>query len=350
MADIISPVMVLPIAGILVALIVSTITALIIIPPLKKRMKERGIVGLDWNKKDEVKIPELGGIAVLFAFPIGLAIAVGLIKLFGTFDSAPILGVIGVLFIAGMIGIIDDISDIPQRIKALLVAFAALPLIMISTGSEVIRFPFGIGSIDFSTSKEMILIYWMLIVPIAITGTSNSMNMSAGYNGLESGQVMVISLSLMAAAFFAPPGQSHLSCVLIFAALFGAAAGLNYFNGYPAVIFVGDVGTLSMGAVIGAGVIIGGVQLAGIVAIAPTFYELFSTVYYSFVKKINRKMAVQRPIIDDVGKLHPPKGSERYTLAYWVLSKKPMTEKNLVRTILSIYVAFGIMAVLLTVL
>jgi len=350
MADLLSSGTILSMAAIFTALIVSAVVALLIIPPLRKRMKERGIVGLDWNKKVRVEIPELGGIAVLFAFPIGIAIATGIIKLFGSFDSAPILGAIGVLFIAGMIGIIDDISNIPQRIKALIAAFAALPLIMVASGSESIYLPFGLPPLDFSGSDHLSLLYWLLIVPIAITGAANSMNMSAGYNGLESGQVMIISVSLMAAAFFAPSGQSHLECILIFAALFGAAAGLNYYNGYPATTFVGDVGTLSMGAVIGAGVIIGGIQLAGVVAIAPAFYEAFSTAYYSFVKKVNRKTAVQKPMIDDEGRLHAPEGAERYTLAFWVLSKKPMRERSLVRVMLGIYVAFGALAVLLTIL
>lgn len=350
MADLFSSSSILPIAAIITAMVASAVTTMIIMPPLIRKMKERGIVGVDWNKKERMEIPELGGIAVLFAFPIGVAVATGLMKLLGTFDSAPILGVIGVLFIGGMIGIIDDVSNLPQRIKALVVAFAALPLIMVASGSETINLPFGIGPLDFSATEQLVLLYWLLIVPLAITGAANSMNMSAGYNGLESGQVMVVSLSLMAAAFLAPPGMSHLDCILIFAALFGGAAGLNYFNGYPAMVFVGDVGTLSMGAVIGAGVIIGGIQLAGVVAIAPAFYEAFSTVYYSLIKKVNRKSAVQRPIMDEEGRLHPPKGAERYTLAFLILSKKPMSEKNLVRTILCIYAAFGVLAVALTVL
>lgn len=141
-----------------------------------------------------------------------------------------------------------------------------------------------------------------------------------------------------------------MECILIFAALFGASVGLNYYNGYPAVVFVGDVGTLSMGAVIAAGVIIGNLQLPGLIAIAPAFYELFSTAYYSLVKKVNRKTACQKPIIDDDGRLHPPKGAERYTLGFWLLSKKPMTEKNLVRIILGIYAVFGVLAVLVTIL
>ena len=37
----------------------------------------------------------------------------------------------------------------------------------------------------------------------------------------------------------------------------------------------------------------------------------------------------------------PPKGAERYTLAYWLLSRRPMTEKKLVRVILTLYAVAG---------
>jgi len=245
-----------------------------------------------------------------------------------------------------MIGIIDNISDIPQRVKAIVLAFAALPLVIAGIGSGVIDLPFGI-IINFAGTEELKLIFWIIIVPIAITGAANAMNMSAGYNGLESGQIAIISLSLLAVVVML---DGSLEAGLIFAALFGAAVALNYFNRYPAVTFVGDVGTLSMGAVIGAGAIIGSVEFAGVIAISPAFFEGFSTAYYSFVKKINRKAACEARIIDEEGKLHAPKGAEKYTLGYWILSKKPMTEKDLVRTILVMYAISGLFAILFSVL
>jgi len=332
-------------ADIIIALVISGIATVIILPPLMKRMKERGITGTDWNKKDRQEIPELGGIALLFGFSVGISIAVGVLKEYGSFDATPILAAIGVLFIAGMIGLIDDISEISQRWKALLVAFAALPLVIAGSADQIIDLPFGY-QIALTTNETLKLVYWLVIVPFAVTGASNALNMSAGYNGLETGQAAIISFALLSTTIIA---QGPMESVLIFASLMGAAMGLNYFNGHPARVFVGDVGTLSMGAVIAAGAIIGGIELAGVVAITPAFYELGATVYYS-MKKINRKILCQRPIIDDEGRLHTPKGAERYTLAYWILSKKPMTERNLVRTILSIYAVFGLLAIIIAIL
>jgi len=330
----------------IVALVVSGLTVLFLTPIIMKRMRERGITGQDWNKKVKTEIPELGGIAILFAFPIGISIATGIIKLTVGLEASGILAAIGVLFVGGMIGLIDDISNIPQKVKGVIMTFAALPLIIAGAGLETIPLPFGLSPIDFMQTDTSQLFFWIIIVPIAVTGAANAMNMSAGYNGLETGQVAIVSAALLSAAILI---GTSIESILIFAALMGAATGLNYFNGYPAITFVGDVGTLSMGAVIATGVIVGNLELAGIIAIAPTFYELAATVYYS-LHKIERKLAMANPIIDEQGRLHPPKGAERYALSYWLLSKRPMTEQNLVRVILGIYAVFGIIAIAVAVL
>ena len=342
MADLI-PIEISQSIAVLSAIVLSGFVTFLLIPPLIKRMTERGITGRDRNKGDNTEIPQLGGIAVLFGFPIGISIAAGLLKLTGTLDSMPVLAAIGVLFIGGMFGIIDDISDIPARVKAVAVAFAALPLMLAKIGQPVIDLPFGYA-IDF-TSVD--LIFWLVLVPIAVTGVANAMNLSAGYDGLVSGQVAVISMALLAASIMGSNGGVY--APLIFAALFGCAVALNYFSGYPAVIFDGNVGTFSMGAVIAAGVVISGLEFAGVIAIAPAFYEAFAAIYYMAIKKVNRKPAMANPIVDKNGKMSPPKGAEHYTLIYWILSKKPMTEQNLVRTVLGVYALCGLLAVLVSV-
>jgi UDP-N-acetylglucosamine--dolichyl-phosphate N-acetylglucosaminephosphotransferase len=338
MADLI-PIEISQTIAVLVAILLSSLVTFLLIPPLIKRMTERGITGKDRNKGDEAEIPQLGGIAVLFGFPIGISFAAGIMKLVGTYDSLPVLAAIGVLFIGGMFGIIDDISDIPARVKAVAVAFAALPLMLAKIGQPIIDLPFGY-SIDLSAFE---LVFWLIMVPIAVTGVANAMNLSAGYDGLVSGQVTVISLALLVASII---GQKGVHAPLIFATLFGCAVALNYYSGYPAVIFDGNVGTFSMGAVIATGVVISGLEVAGMLAIAPAFYELFSSVYYMVIKKINRKPAMANPIIDEKGRLSPPKGAEHYTLEYWILSKKPMSEKDLVRVVLGLYMICGIIAII----
>ena len=164
-------------------------------------MKEGGMVGHDVNKKGRPEVAELGGISSVFAFSISLSLVVG----FKTLGYQPTgqdvgwemlyLAPIGVFFIASMVGLIDDISNIRQRAKAATLLFAALPLLIIHIPIPIVRFPLGFH-VSFENPYLLYLFYWLILVPIGVTGMANAMNMSAGYNGLESGQVMVISLGL----------------------------------------------------------------------------------------------------------------------------------------------------------
>src|SRR6267143_980510 len=132
------------------------------------------------------------GLGVLVA--LSLAFVLGLQKLLGNVAEPPFLAAISVFFMAAMIGLIDDISNIRQRLKAVAVAFAALPLMLVHLGSETIDLPLGL-QISFPTGIH--LLYWLILVPIGVTSFANAMNMSAGYNGLESGQIAIASLALL---------------------------------------------------------------------------------------------------------------------------------------------------------
>lgn len=340
----------LPALAFLVALAIVLATT----PPLIRKMREGGMVGPDVNKANRPEVAELGGIAALFAFAVSVSLVVGVQKLVGDIVEPPYLAAIAAFFIAAMIGLIDDISNIRQRVKAIAVVFASLPLLLVhfkaglaGPGTIIISenaflaLPFG-GMIDFTS---MPLVYWFVLVPIGVTGVANAMNMSAGYNGLESGQIAIASGSLFVVSAIRGTQES----LLIFAALVGVALGLYVYNRHPARVFVGDIGTLGLGAAIAAGVIIGGIEIWGLIAIAPAFYEAGATFYYVLVKKNgNRREACHNPVIHPDGRLSPPKGAERYTLAYYILGKRPMTEPRLVATLLGVYALSGAVAIALS--
>ena len=332
---------------------VALVIVLVTMPPLIRKMTEGGMVGRDVNKRGRPAVAELGGIASLFAFSISLSLVVGVVKLTGYLYEPPYLAAISVFFIASMVGLIDDISNIRQRVKAAAVVFASLPLLLVhfKPGLD------GLGTIDIATNAfvafpggwnldltAMPLVYWFILVPIGVTGVANAMNMSAGYNGLESGQIAVVSGVLLVVASVRGTPES----VLIFAALLGAALGLFWFNRYPSRVFIGDIGTLGLGAAIGAGVILGGLEVYGLVVIAPAFYEAGATVYYARRGGVDRREACHNPRIAKDGTLAPPKGAERYTLAYFILGRRPLGERKLVRTLLGLYAISGVVAILLS--
>ena len=330
--------------GVFVALGLAFVLVLIVMPSLIRKMRAGGMVGKDVNKASKAEVTELGGIAALFAFSVSLSLVVGLQKLLGNVAEPPFLAAISVFFMAAMIGLIDDISNMKQRLKAIVLAFAALPLMLVHLGPEVIDLPFG-WTINFTGS--MYLLYWIILVPIGVTGLANAVNMSAGYNGLESGQVAIVAGSLLLIGYLRDVPSYAL---LILATLVGCAIGLFYFNRYPAKVFIGDVGTMGLGAAIAAAVVLGHLEFYGIVAIMPAFYEGAATVYYGLQgKNGKRRTACHDPILLPDGRLRPSTGAERYTLANLILSKRPMGERSLVRVLLSLYALCSVAAIALSV-
>ncbi len=315
-------------------------TVFVLTPPLIRKMQVGGMVGLDVNKATKTPIAELGGISALFAFSVSLSLVVGFQKLLGNVAEPPFLAAISVFFMAATIGLIDDISDLPQRLKAVAVAFSALPLMLVHLGAPVISFPFGF---QLAFLGEIHLVYWLVLVPLGVTGVANAMNMSAGYNGLETGQISVIAASLLVV------GQLRGSpdvALLVFGAILGCSAGMFYFNRYPARVFVGDIGTLGLGAGLAAGIILAHIEFYGLIAIAPAFYELAATLYYGGKSSnLARKQACRSPTISQNGLLSPPGGAGRYTLAYWILSKRSLGEKHLVYVLLLLYGISGLVAI-----
>ncbi len=303
-------------------------------PKLIEKMKIKNMTGRDVNKTDGRRVAEMGGIAAIMGFAVALTGVIGIEKIMDTVQADIVLGILGVLFISAFIGLIDDISVLSQRMKVVLVAFAALPLVIVHIGSHRVMLPFDFGFI-FPYH-----LYWIIVVPFAITGAANALNMSAGYNGLETGQVAVISGFLLLIAIIK---DSSFSTLLVFSGLLGASLALYHFNKFPAKIFVGDVGTLSMGAVIGAGVVIGNIQFYGVILIMPAFFELDSTMYHD-LKHVDRKTACRHPVLLEDGKLQTPEGAQWYTLPYFILSRRSLTEKELVSRMLMLYFICGVVA------
>lgn len=309
-------------------------------PFIIKKMKMGGMVGRDINKINKPEVAEMGGIGGYLGFSLGATITVGILKLYGYENEVPILVAISVFSIAIIVGLFDDIAILTQGEKAIFIILASLPLMISTNGVPEINYIVETYKFDdFITRK----IYWVILVPIGISGMANALNMSAGYNGLESGQFAIIAFFLIIINYIKGGGEAT---YIIFGCLFGSSVGLFIYNRFPAQTFVGDVGTLGFGATLAAGIIMANIEIFGIICIIPAFYEFQATVKYK-LKNIERRQACHNPIITDNGILIPPSGAECFTLFYKILSIRPMTEKNLVLTTLMMYFICGIIAVVL---
>jgi len=254
--------------GLLLVFIVSYVTTFLLTPWVIPKLKKAGLVGRDVNKEHMPHIPNIGGFAIVFGLSSGILLAIGLSTFFGVFNGGFQLGLIlaafSTILLMTLVGVFDDLFSMHQAVKATLPIFAALPLIAVNAGDTTMMFPL-FGRVDFG------LVYTLLLIPIGITGASNVTNMLAGFNGLEAGMGAVACLSLGLIAVFL--GRTE-SAIILFSML-GALLAFLYYNWYPAKVFMGDVGTLTIGAVFASSVIVGNYEMAGVVVIIPYTFDFF---------------------------------------------------------------------------
>ncbi len=122
--------------------------------------------------------------------------------------------------------------------------------------TTLLTFP-GLGSVDLGWG----IIPWGMLL---ITGSSNAVNLTDGLDGLASMVALtvlfglgILLLSSSETVFFGEAtmllsGSMTISVFIMIAALSGALLGFLWFNVHPARIFLGDVGSLTIGGVLAA--------------------------------------------------------------------------------------------------
>ncbi len=145
---------------------------------------------------------------------------------------------------------------------------------------------------------------WMIYIPIVIlvvTALSNSVNLTDGLDGLAAGVTGIVAIGLTALCFIAGnvvfsdylnetllPGAGELT---IFASALAASCfGFLWYNGYPATVFMGDTGSLSLGAAVGTLALMLRKELLLPILCAVFFVESLSVIIQTtYFRKTRRK-------------------------------------------------------------
>jgi phospho-N-acetylmuramoyl-pentapeptide-transferase len=190
--------------------------------------------------------PTMGGLIVF------LAIAVPYLVL--SERDTQSLAVFGVAVGAAVLGFADDAIKITKhrslgisaRWKLLVQIGLAVALWYLAI--EVVELDPTIRSRVFDTEIEIGPVAYLVLVFLVIAGASNAVNLTDGLDGLAAGSCAIVLLAYMAITI--TTGQEGLA--LLAACFIGACIGFLWFNAFPASIFMGDTGSLGLGAAIGA--------------------------------------------------------------------------------------------------
>lgn len=315
----------------LLIFLISFITTFLMFPAAIPRLKRAGITGKDMNKPHQPQVAEMGGLVLAAGFCIGIITAIGIKTFFShllSIDLLSMLGALSVVLVVCLIGVVDDLIRVRQGAKAIFPLVASLPLIATKAGQTIISIPF-IGPIDMG------LFYSLVLVPIGITGSANAFNMLAGFNGLEAGMGLVAVASLGVIAYSL---KSTTALVVLVAALGALIATLRY-NWYPSKIFLGDVGTFSIGAIVATAVIVGNFEMAGVIIIIPYAFD-------AFFKLIHGLPSSGWWGIYKNGKLYCPESGPVGLCQLIMRWSGGITERKLVLVLMGIEAIFGSIAII----
>ncbi len=242
--------------------------------PLRTEEEVRQLAALHAGKKGT---PTMGGILIIASMAIAMLI-------FCDLKNAFVWIALFVLIAHGVIGFFDDYAKIKgqnskglsSRQKLLGQAIVGLTAGLVYYGC-VMYFPnqYGYQLLGNAMSagdvfmpgwgKVLISLGWG-IVPIfafVIVGSSNAVNLTDGLDGLAIGCTMTASVAYGIAALIlgsslagdlllhGPQNPALAEMGVVMGAMLGAGGGFLCFNRYPAKVFMGDTGSLALGACLG---------------------------------------------------------------------------------------------------
>ena len=246
--------------------------------------------------------PTMGGVLILIAIAITTL-------LWGDLSNKYVWTVLVVTLGFGIIGWYDDWKKVVYRDpnglasrwkffwQSVLGAGAALFLAFsaTSTAQTELIVPFF-----KSVAYPLGIIGFITLTYFVIVGTSNAVNLTDGLDGLAIMPTVMIAAAFAIFAYVAGnavyakyllvpyvPGAGEL-CILL-GAIAGAGLGFLWFNAYPAEVFMGDVGALSLGAALGTVAVIVRQEIVlfimGGIFVVETLSVMLQVSWFKYTKK-----------------------------------------------------------------
>ncbi|MFO7947961.1 MAG: phospho-N-acetylmuramoyl-pentapeptide-transferase [Armatimonadota bacterium] len=222
---------------------------------------------------EKTDTPTMGGIAIICAFAVLLAASSAYELRFSVRSVLVLIVTVGF----ALVGLIDDLQKAATgdstgwraRYKIVLEVLLA-SLFMLAVIWED-SFILGIGATRWHTGM---LWLWAPLGVFVIVGAANSVNFTDGLDGLAAGLTTICAVGLAGVLLLRGDPEMALASAI----LAGAAAGFVWFNAHPASIFMGDVGSLGLGAALGCIAVAGAVEIIFAVIAAVFIWETLSVI------------------------------------------------------------------------
>ena len=321
------------IVGAVVASAIAFFVVFGLVPPLIKMLTKKNWMVKDVNRIGGAMIPRPGG-PVILAGIIASEISLYFLLPQHTFTTKAIIALLITTSIGFIVGFIDDRKVMGGWFKPVALIAAAIPIILLGAYEPNLVFPL------FGEVKIPALYLGLILIMIPITG--NTINSIDVMNGIASGFMTIATFSLAIALFIL---QNYSIAILTLPLAFASLAFFRYHN-FPAKIFPGDSGAITLGAAYGAIAIIGHVEVIAAIALLPAIINSF--LFLSSVKRIVEHRQVKGPTVHtDDHKITATKEIDApITLVRLIVAAKPLTEKQIGNTIFKLAIFSGFLAII----
>ncbi|NHK31780.1 MAG: hypothetical protein FK730_10545 [Asgard group archaeon] len=303
---------------------------------LSKFFLKKGIYGHDVHKADKPKVAEMGGVGLIIVILIVIIACIFIFIDYWQFFTVAAI----VIFLVGLIGIWDDLKALGAFVKPFLLLIPSIPLIVWQLISNKNFASDGLLLFDPAPFLPLIgaisitIVYWLL-VPFAVTVLSNATNMLDVMNGSTPITSMFVSATAIISSIVMSIQNKvevdNLPGIVLSVLLFACLFAFFWFNKYPAKIFCGDTGSLTIGAMIALIAIFGRIEFIIIIAMMPQIMNSFQIIH-SVRGLRERRDIKERPtkVLKDETIMANPKDEAPLTLTRWLVAKQPLTEWEIV--------------------
>jgi UDP-N-acetylglucosamine--dolichyl-phosphate N-acetylglucosaminephosphotransferase len=272
----------------------------------------------DFHKPGKPLVPNCYGI-----FYVLISVCYWFILAFlGVMETEAIALTSSVLFGSTM-GLFDDVVDLRWRYKAILPVFAALPYMVLQPSDRTAISLLLIGIVRLGE------LFFIVLVPLIVTVTTNVYNQLGGLNGLESLTGLIILVGLTMAS--KNGGNVILSIVPILCLVV-----LGYIS-YRGKAFIGNIGSFSIGLTLAVYATLMNVKSTLLISLIPLIFNALLILYSNYI--LHDKADTE---MDQNGLLYSKRIRSLRTL---ILYFKRMNEHQTVIVICGIITVFTILGV-----
>ena len=325
----------------LIASAMTALTTYISTPLIARYMRDKEHIGIDVHKPSRPKVPTSCGLSIV----IGLSTGCILVALGGDYVlKVKIIALLSSMLIAAAVGLIDDFKVLSGTVKTVMTLATILPIIVLSRMYPDI-IVLGRPEVPIIGRLRLTIIYWLLL-PLAIAGPANAVNMLEVLNGVMPITCGLATFGMMLGAAILGRWDGAIACALLLSALM---AYLPY-NKYPAKVFSGDVGSLSVGAMMGAIAVIFKLEIIAMAALSPHIMNAFYVI--AFVRGFKEHRLIPRPtkVLGDGTIIDSGDPKAPITLVRMLAGREGAKENEIVKAIAIIECSSVLIALLLALL